>query len=232
MQGFKYRLLFLFLKIFFLCLLAFSAKASSSLYISHPESKAKTLSAKTQHHLDASVIKLGLIAYNNAVRRGITRRKLLTIVDFSKPSTERRFYTFDLENNKILYHELVAHGKYSGGNHAVSFSNACHSHKTSLGVYVTEATYVGKQGFSLRLRGLEKGYNDNVKARGVVVHGSYYVNDEFIKVTGQLARSQGCLALDHKRSKPIINTIKDGTLIMVYHPASDWAANSHMLRVA
>jgi len=231
MQGFKDRLLCLFFSTFLLYSLTVTAKADS-LFITHLESEAKSLSAKTEQHLDWHIIKLGLIAYNNAVRRGITRRKLLTIVDFSKPSTERRFYTFDLQKHKILYHELVAHGKYSGGKHAVSFSNDHNSHKTSLGVYVTESTYLGKQGFSLRLHGLERGYNDNVKARGVVVHGSRYVSDEFIKVAGQLGRSYGCLALDHKRSGPIINMIKDGTLIMVYHPASSWVENSHMLRVA
>ncbi|MEO8401385.1 MAG: murein L,D-transpeptidase catalytic domain family protein [Gammaproteobacteria bacterium] len=222
----------LFTIIFSTAALLSLASRADALLISSPDKEAKLLSAKTHNELNARVIRLGINAYNNGVRRGVVRRKLLAIVDYSKPSTVRRFWIFDLTTHKILYHELVAHGVHSGGKHVTSFSNAHNSHKSSIGIYVTERTYQGKHNYSLRLRGLERGYNDNVKSRGVVIHSSHYVTNDFIRVAGQLGRSHGCLAINPRVTRGIIDTIKNGTIIMVYHPDTTWASRSVFLKSA
>lgn len=205
---------------------------AESLMVANPDNETKLLSAQTGDHLNPRIIQLGIIAYNNAVKEGVVQQRLLTIVDFSMPSTEKRFWVFDLDHHRVLFNKLVAHGKYTGGIHAASFSNAMNSHKSSLGIYVTENTYVGKMGYSLRLHGLEEGINDNVKKRGIVIHSSYFVSHEFIRLSGQLGRSKGCLALSRKCSRAIIDTIKNGSIIMVYHPASGWVSRSRFLRTA
>ncbi len=196
--------------------------------VSNIDAEARILSSQSKN-LDPDVVKLGLTAYNNAVKKGLTNRKLLTIVDYSKPSTERRFWVLDLEHNRVLFSELVAHGRYSGDNYATSFSNNPNSHKSSLGVFVTDNTYNGKHGYSLKIDGLEKGFNDKAKARDVVVHSANYVSDSIARSTGRIGRSFGCLALDPSVSKPVINTIKDGTVIFAYYPNSTWLKESKFL---
>lgn len=143
-------------------------------------------------------------------------RDILTLIDFSKPSTEERFYVFDLRRRKMLFCSVVSHGKNSGGNYATSFSNENGSHKSSLGFYLTEHTYQGRNGFSLVLDGLEKGINDRAKERAIVVHGAAYSNPSVARSTGRLGRSFGCPALPQALARPIINTIKEGTLLYIY----------------
>lgn len=87
-------------------------------------------------------------------------KDILTLIDFSKPSTAERMVVLDIRQKRILYTSLVSHGKNSGGNYATSFSNENGSHKSSLGFYLTENTYQGRNGYSLILNGLEKGIND------------------------------------------------------------------------
>lgn len=192
------------------------------------DSKVKLLSVQAGN-LNPDVLKLGLTAYDNAVKQGITQEKILTIVDFSKPSTEPRLWVIDLENNRVLFQELVAHGRNSGENYATSFSNHPSSNKSSLGVYVTDKTYDGKHGYSLKLNGLEKGFNDMAEARAIVMHSAEYVSQAVIKATGRLGRSQGCLALNPAVSTKIINAIKNRTLIFVYYPTLEWIKHSRFL---
>ncbi len=141
---------------------------------------------------------------------------ILTLIDFSKPSTEERFYVINLDKKEILFETVVAHGKRSGENYATSFSNKSGSCQSSLGFFLTEQTYKGKAGLSLTLNGLEKGINDNVRKRGVVIHGAAYANPEKAKYAGRLGRSQGCPALPVKINKPVIDVIKNGTLVFAY----------------
>jgi hypothetical protein len=138
------------------------------------------------------------------------------IFDVTKPSTEKRFYVLDLKGKKLLYHCLAAHGKGSGENNANLFSNTPNSMKTAPGFYLTLSTYSGKHGYSLKLRGLEKGINDNAEKRAIVIHGADYVSDDFIKVHGRIGRSWGCPALPVGLSKEIIDCIKDGTLLYIF----------------
>lgn len=143
------------------------------------------------------------------------KKNIITLIDFTKPSTEDRLFVIDLQSKKVLYSSLVSHGKQSGEKYATSFSNQNNSHKSSLGFYITENTYQGKNGYSLILNGLEKGINDHAKARSIVVHGAAYSNPSVVK-SGRLGRSFGCPALPEALSEPIINTIKDGTLLFIY----------------
>lgn len=136
-------------------------------------------------------------------------KDILTVIDFSKPSTEKRMFVIDLKNKKVLYSTVVSHGKNSGSNYATSFSNVSGSYQSSLGFYVTENVYMGKNGYSLVLNGLEKGINDKAKERAIVVHGAKYANPSTIASSGRLGRSLGCPALPESLAEPIINTIKE-----------------------
>ena len=156
-------------------------------------------------------------------------KEILTLVDFSKPSTEERFYVFDMRHKKLLFSSLVSHGKNSGGNYATSFSNENGSLKSSLGFFLTENTYQGKNGYSLVLNGLEKGINDRAKERAIVIHGAAYSNPSVIASSGRLGRSFGCPALPQAVSKPIINTINGGSLLFIYANNQNYLAYSHIL---
>lgn len=150
--------------------------------------------------------------YNRVSKK---REGILTLIDFSKPSTAERLAVVDLNNKKVLYKSLVAHGKGSGGLYATLFSNRNGSHQSSLGFYRTSNTYQGSNGYSLRLEGLEPGINDNAMARAIVIHGASYCSKS-IAARGRLGRSFGCPALPHELNKPIIDAIKEGSLLFIY----------------
>jgi len=177
-----------------------------------------------------NVLRLSLVAYANARKQGLDNKQLLTVIDYSKPSTEKRLWVFDLKNNRTLFNTWVSHGKNSGGISATSFSNSPGSLKSSLGLFLTDyAPYMGGNGYSLRLNGLEPGINHNAYRRSVVVHGAWYVNPDTIRQHGQIGRSWGCPAVSDSLAKPIINTIKDHTLLFVYYPDQSWLSNSRYL---
>lgn len=181
-------------------------------------------------NIDQHVLKLSLIAYIRAHHRGIGKKQLLTIVDYSKPSTERRLWVVDLKREKVLFNTWVTHGKNSGNISATSFSNEPGSLKSSIGVFMTTAEpYVGGNGYSLRLVGLEQGFNDNAYQRDIVVHGAWYADQAIAKKYGGLGHSWGCLAVSDKLAHPLINTIKDKTLIFVYYPDRKWLNKSAFL---
>lgn len=182
-------------------------------------------------NLNPAVLKLGLKAYENAEQQGIKTSKILTIVDYSMPSTERRLWVIDLKNNKILFNTHVAHGKNSGALNATSFSNQFKSLKSSFGVFITtNETYQGHNGISLRMQGLEHGVNDNVYQRKVIFHGATYVSEKYAKARGMMGRSWGCMAVSHDTIKPLINTIKDKGLVFAYYPDQKWLQNSKFLK--
>ena len=168
-------------------------------------------------------------AYSGYKKLNKDNNPLLTIVDFNLPSTEKRMYVLDLEKKEVLYVTHVAHGRNSGGNYATSFSNKSGSYQSSLGFYRTAETYNGGNGFSLRLDGLEEGINDLARPRAVVIHGADYCSEDFIKSTGRLGRSFGCPALPRDVNKPIINTIKDGSLFFIYADKPAYYASTKVL---
>ncbi|GGK80297.1 murein L,D-transpeptidase catalytic domain family protein [Rufibacter glacialis] len=151
-------------------------------------------------------------------------RNLLTVVDFGKPSKEKRLWIIDLDKKKVLYHSLVAHGMGSGNEKAVKFSNIVNSHMSSLGFYVTENTYHGKHGLSLKLNGLDKGFNTKAKERAVVIHGADYVSEAFIKQHGRLGRSHGCPALPKEITSEVVQLIKGGTLLYIDAPSANYTS--------
>lgn len=143
-------------------------------------------------------------------------RQLISIIDFTKPSTEKRLFVIDLHEEKLLFNTYVAHGQNSGKLYAEKFSNKPSSFQSSLGFYETTSTYIGKHGYSLQLNGLEKGINDKADERAIVVHGAPYVSEGMISMQGYIGRSWGCPAIPEKLSKPIIDKIKDGTCLFIF----------------
>ena len=159
----------------------------------------------------------------------ILNDSIISIIDFSLPSSDKRLYVVDLKNYQVLYKTYVAHGRNSGKEVANSFSNSPSSNKSSLGFYKTLGTYIGHHGVSLKLEGLEKGINDNAYERAIVVHGANYVNPSHIPTLGYIGRSQGCPAVMTREAIPIINTIKDGSCLFIYHPNSTYQHQSPIL---
>jgi hypothetical protein len=168
-------------------------------------------------------------AFECAQSRGHFDRSILTVIDYSLASTERRLWVIDLDTEEILFHELVAHGRGSGDNFAVLFSNVEGSKQSSLGLFRTGETYEGKHGYSLRLSGLEPGVNDRAEERAIVIHGADYVTSEFAERNGRLGRSWGCPALAPDVHRRIIDTIKGGTALFAYYPDDTWLSGSMFL---
>ena len=179
--------------------------------------------------LNKSVLKLALTAYKNANKRGAVKKPVLTVIDYSLPSNKQRMWVFDVRNERLLYNTYVAHGKNSGVNVAKKFSNQESSLQSSLGTYITKDTYIGHKGYSLNLQGLDRGFNDNAYNRRVVVHGAWYVEPDFIKKAGRAGLSWGCPAIAQTLAKPVINTIKNGSVVFAYFPDKYFLSHSGYL---
>jgi hypothetical protein len=156
-------------------------------------------------------------------------KAILAIVDLSQPSVNKRLYVIDLEKQKLLLRTYVAHGRNSGELYAKKFSNDISSYQTSLGFYQTLTTYQGKHGLSLKLKGLETGFNTNALDRAVVIHGADYVSESFIRKNGRLGRSLGCPAVPYEIHKDLIETIKNGACLFVYSPDPHYLQKSSFL---
>ena len=167
--------------------------------------------------------------YEQLKNQGKIENDVLTIVDFSLPSTEERMWVIDMKTKTILLQSLVAHGRNSGDNMATNFSNVSESFQSSLGFYTTGEVYQGKHGFSLRLDGMEKGINDNARNRAVVIHGADYVSKSFIKQHGRLGRSQGCPAVPYEVHETLINKIKNKSCLFIYHSSRNYVAQSKLV---
>lgn len=159
----------------------------------------------------------------------LENENILSIVDFSIPSSKKRLFVIDLDQLRVVFNTYVAHGVNSGAAMAREFSNTPESLKSSLGFYETLQTYSGGHGYSLRLEGLEKGINDNANSRDIVIHAADYVNEAFIKARGFIGRSWGCPALPEKLNAPIINTIKGGTCLFLYSPDKTYLNKSKII---
>ena len=168
-------------------------------------------------------------AYTGYKKLNKYNNSLLTVIDFNLPSSEKRMYVLDMVKKKVLFVSYVSHGRNSGENYATSFSNRNGSHQSSLGFYRTAGTYQGGNGYSLLLDGLEKGINDQARPRAIVIHGADYCSEEVIRSSGRLGRSFGCPALPLELTKPIINTIKGGSLLFIYADQPDYLAMSEVL---
>lgn len=217
---------------------AFAKSATGSKLFLHPpaDSAAKTSSDSLQFmpvmrsvydSLHLSIKGLSHEAFEYAkkgfeklVEEGrLINDSIISIIDFSKPSSEKRLYILDMKNYRLLFNTLVSHGRNSGREFASSFSNQPSSYMSSPGFYITRETYEGKNGYSLKLEGIEKGINDKAYDRGIVVHGAGYVNESLANAQGFIGRSQGCPAVPVEMSQPVINRIKNGTCLFIYHPS-------------
>ena len=150
----------------------------------------------------------------------------LAFIDYSLPSTEPRLWVFDLANNRLLYEEVVAHGRGSGENLAKYFSNVSGSHTSSLGLFLTRETYYGRNGYSMRMDGLEPGVNDAALARAIVMHGAPYVDPLAAEKQGRLGRSFGCPAVREAVARGMIDVLKDGQFVFAYYPDAEWLDDS------
>lgn len=177
--------------------------------------------------LKEDVLKLALHAYQKAQAEGKVKRHILTVIDYSLPSTKERMWVFDLDKKRLMFNTYVAHGKNSGNLYAKHFSNQNSSRTSSLGTYVTGDSYFGSKGYSLNLKGLEKGFNDHAYARRIVIHGAWYMEKPFIINTGRAGRSWGCPAVAKALAKPLINTIKNGSVVFAFYPNKKWLHKSH-----
>ena len=159
----------------------------------------------------------------------ISSSDYLVICDFSQSSKNKRLYILDLVNKKVVLTTYVAHGRKSGGEFATRFSNKSESQQSSLGFYIAQSTYHGEHGLSLRMAGLEKGYNDRALKRNIVIHGADYIGESRLKKSGNMGRSYGCPALPRKECNQVIDMIKNGSCIFIYHPSRDYLNGSKLL---
>lgn len=180
--------------------------------------------------LKPEAYRFGLIGFESLQLRGlIANDSLLTIIDFSLPSSKDRFFVINLINNQVIYKSLVSHGRNSGDLYANRFSNKMQSHESALGFFITGKSYQGGQGYSLQLQGVDTGYNDHTRVRGIVIHAADYATHEYVTRYGRLGRSFGCPALPPELSRPIINLIKEGSVLFSYYPDQAYFNHSVIL---
>lgn len=176
---------------------------------------------------DPGVLALAVEARACAVASGeVDADTRLAVIDYSRPSTDKRLWVFDLANDRLLFNEHVSHGQGSGGNYANRFSNVEGSYATSLGLYRTAETYYGGNGYSMRMDGLDAGFNDNARMRAIVMHGAWYANPDLIRSQGRLGRSQGCPALREGIARAVIDTLKGRQLLFSYADDAQWLSRS------
>src|SRR4030095_2978460 len=180
--------------------------------------------------ISADVLNLALGAVSCGIASGdLEAPPTLTLIDYSLPSTTPRLWVFDLRSGKLLFNELVAHGRNSGDNIATQFSDVMESRETSVGLFRTADTYVGHNGYSLRLDGLEPGFNGNARDRAIVMHGAPYVDAAVAKANGRLGRSWGCPALREAVARQVIDTVRGDGVIFSYYPDPRWLKTSTVI---
>lgn len=173
-----------------------------------------------QMGLSEPALEYAMKGYNYLLSKGLIVKNILSICDFSQPSRNKRLYVIDMATKKLLFNTYVAHGRNSGAEYATSFSNKPESLKSSLGFYVTQGTYIGSHGLSLKIEGIEKGFNDNAQKRNIVIHGCEYTAAPFIKNNSYCGRSYGCPAVPAQLSSDIIEFLKEGSCLFIYHPSA------------
>lgn len=181
------------------------------------DQEAALLKEATGLHPEA--LHAALASWDALHTRGDVTSELLSVIDYGLPSTAKRMWVFDLASGRILFNDLVAHGRNSGEDVAECFSNDDGSYMSSLGAFVTGGAYDGKNGYSLHLRGTEAGINDRAEARAIVMHGAWYVSDDLARERGRIGRSLGCPAVRPEVAHPLIDMIKDGSVLFVWHPS-------------
>ncbi|MET3034826.1 murein L,D-transpeptidase catalytic domain family protein [Chryseobacterium sp. NRRL B-14859] len=200
--------------------------------ISSSEALYHSIAFDPEHELNYEVFSKALTGFENLKKAGLLAQDshLLTICDFSMSSNTKRLWIIDLDDKKVLFNSLVAHGKNTGEEFATNFSNRESSLQSSLGFYITDATYQGDNGYSLRLLGMDKGFNDAAYKRAIVMHGADYVSDSFATMHKRIGRSWGCPAVPRELSQSMINTIKGRNLLFIYYPDQNYLSSSEWLK--
>jgi len=189
----------------------------------------KTMLEQPTADMSPALVSKVLTTLTCAKEKHTNHNHILTVIDYSRPSNTKRLWVFDLNKNKMLFHTYVSHGINSGTLFTNQFSNRNNSKASSLGVYKTDKAYYGRHGLSLKLAGLERGFNDSAFNRAIVMHSAWYMDENFIKKYGRPGRSWGCPAIPENLKKPLINTIKDNALFVVYYPGEKWIHHSKYL---
>lgn len=182
--------------------------------------------ARVSPGLDQQVLRHALAAMQCAVNNGAAPARRLAVIDYSRPSAERRLWLFDLDRRRLLLHDFVAHGRRSGENFATEFSNSLGSHQSSLGLFRTAESYRGKHGYSLRMDGLEPGINDLARERAIVIHAADYVNPALVASQGRIGRSLGCPAVRPEIAQMVIDQLKNGQFMFAWYPDQNWMRSS------
>lgn len=200
-------------------------KASSS------EDLYKSIAFELGHELNFEVFSKALTGFKNLKKSGLLNEDshLLTVCDFSMSSNTKRLWVIDLNDKKVLFNSLVAHGKNTGEEFATNFSNTDSSLQSSMGFYITDTTYNGGNGYSLKLLGMDKGFNDAAYRRAIVMHGADYVSEDFAAAHKRIGRSWGCPAVPRDLTQPIINTIKGRNVLFIYYPDQNYLSKSEWL---
>lgn len=198
---------------------AVASTLPATLPVVDPTAALATALRELAPDLRPEALQPALSAWEHLRGEGIATRPLLTVIDYGLPSTRPRLWVFDLESRRLLFHELVAHGRNTGEDLATTFSNDEGSLMTSLGSFLTGGTYKGSNGYSMRLRGLDAGRNDHAEARAIVLHGAPYVDEAFAHKVGRLGRSWGCPAVRPAIAHELIDRIKDGSVVFAWHPS-------------
>lgn len=202
--------------------------------VSSSEALYKSITFEAGHELNEEVFFKALTGFENLKKAGLLNQDahLLTVCDFSMSSNMKRLWVIDTEEKKVLFNSLVAHGKNTGEEFATNFSNTNSSLQSSLGFYITDATYNGDNGYSLRLLGMDKGFNDAAYKRAIVMHGADYVSEDFAAVHKRIGRSWGCPAVPRDLTQPIINTIKGRNCLFIYYPDQNYLSKSEWLKTS
>ncbi|AZB24313.1 MULTISPECIES: murein L,D-transpeptidase catalytic domain family protein [Chryseobacterium] len=200
--------------------------------VSSSEALYKSIEFDPEHELNYEVFSKALTGFENLKKAGLLTDEshLLTVCDFSMSSNTKRLWVIDLNDKKVLFNSLVAHGKNTGEEFATNFSNTESSRQSSIGFYITDATYQGDNGYSLRLLGMDKGFNDAAYRRAIVMHGADYVSEAFAAVHKRIGRSWGCPAVPRELSQSMINTIKGRNLLFIYYPDQNYLSSSEWLK--
>ena len=210
------------------CALSFSLPSIPSLAAVTEDGLYSAL-ADSAPSLNPDVLRYALMATQCAVRNGESYPERLAVIDFSLPSSEERLWIFDLRQRNLIIRDLVAHGRNSGDLEPTRFSNVEGSYQSSIGLFRAAESYRGKHGYSLRLDGLEPGFNDQARQRAIVIHGADYVDPSWIDSYGRIGRSLGCPAVREEISDQVVDSLKGGQLVFKYYPDEEWLSRSGLL---
>lgn len=204
----------------------------SNVYAFNSEEKKEALSAylSDQYNLlqsesekpDFELYQKGMIGFYKLKMEGKVKKDIITLIDFRMSSIKKRMWIIDVNTNEVIHHTIVAHGKNSGWEFAKTFSNTPNTNMSSIGFYLTGEKYIGKYGLSLRLDGVENGFNSNARRRAIVLHPAKYVNTSISKSLGRMGRSFGCPAIPYKDSDKVVKTIADRSVMFIYFPQEDY----------